>query len=558
MNLTGIGVSPGVAQGRVIRIHHDDVELPLAEPAESDPQRAQAEIRAALDAVAAAMEHRAERVSDPEAKDVLSATAMIARDPALNDEIGHQLKNGKGRLSALAASMDHFAVLLASLGEYMAERVTDLRDVHRRAHARLLGNAEPGMPELSEPAIIIAEDLAPADTAALDPALVLGIVTELGGPTSHTAILAAQLAIPAVVRCEGILDADPATLGVDGSTGEVTVNPDDAQRADLEDKRDRRERLQAESEGPGRTKDGRHVELLANIGTIGDALVAGAGDVEGSGLFRSEFLYLGRHSAPTVEEQIESYREVFEAFGSRKVVVRTLDAGTDKPLAFASLGPDVNPALGMRGLRLQREFPGLLENQLEAIARARDLTDVEVWVMAPMVATVAEVRWFADAARAVGLETVGAMIEVPSSALRAERILEVADFASIGTNDLSQYLFAADRLQGRLGHLLDAWQPGLWQLVKHAADAGTRAGKPIGICGEAGGDPLLALVAVGAGISSLSMSLTKVGLVRASLALHTYEQCRAMTDAVIASLTPDEARAAVLELADPDVAELLL
>ncbi|NLE98729.1 MAG: phosphoenolpyruvate--protein phosphotransferase [Propionibacterium sp.] len=557
MNLSGIGVSPGVVQGRVVTVHHVDVELPFAEPAEQDPARAHDEIRDALDAVATAMESRAARVADAEAKEVLNATAMIARDPAIADEISNQLRLGKGRLRALAGAIEHFAMLLNDLGGYMAERVTDLRDVHRRAHARLLGHVEPGMPELQSPAVLVAHDLAPADAAALNRDMVLAIVTEQGGPTSHTAILAAQLGIPAVVRCEGVIAAAPHTLGVDGSTGEITLDPDEAQTRELIDRSRRRARLQEQSKGPGRTRDGRHVELLANIGTFADAITAGGADVEGSGLFRTEFMYLGRQGAPSLETQTTCYRGVFQAFGDRKVVVRTLDAGADKPLGFASVGTDVNPALGMRGLRLQREIPGLLETQLEAIAAASAQSDADVWVMAPMIATVAEARWFADAARAAGLQQVGVMVEVPSAALRADRLLSTCDFASVGTNDLSQYLFAADRLQGRLASLLDAWQPALWQLTKHASDAAARAGKPMGMCGEAGGDPLLALVAVGAGISSLSMSLTKVPLVRASLAMHTQAQCEAMTEAVIDSLTPEDAHKAVLELADPAVAELL-
>lgn len=557
MNLTGIGVSPGVVQGRVVSVNHVDLELPFAEPSEPDTARAQQEIRAALDGVADAMEQRAARMASTEAREVLNATAMIARDPAIAEEISNQLKLGKGRLRALAGAIDHFARLLGDLGGYMAERVTDLRDVHRRAHARLLGLVEPGMPVLEEPAIIVADDLAPADAAALDLEMVLAIVTEQGGPTSHTAILAAQLGIPAVVRCEGILAATPTTLGVDGSTGEVTINPDEAQRRELVDRRDRRTRLQEQTSGPGRTRDGRHVELLANIGTLEDALAAGSSEVEGSGLFRTEFLYLARQGAPSLETQTECYRRVFEAFGSRKVVVRTLDAGADKPLGFASVGPDVNPALGMRGLRLQREIPGLLETQLQAIADARNGIGTNVWVMAPMVATAAEAKWFEEVARSHGLPNVGVMVEVPSAALRAERILESCDFASVGTNDLSQYLFAADRLQGRLAPLLDAWQPALWQLTKQAADAADRTGKPMGMCGEACGDPLLALVAVGAGMSSLSMSVSKVPLVRASLALHTQDQCEAMVEAVIDALTPQAAQRAVLEMADPAVVELL-
>lgn len=553
MNLTGIGVSPGVAQGRVVLVHHDDVELPIAEPREDRPKQVQQLIAATLEAVAQGLEQRAEHLQEPESSEVLKATAMIARDPAITEEVGRQLASGKGRLRALAGAIDHFSIMLSNLGGYMAERVADLRDVHRRAHARLLGNAEPGVPELTEPAIIVAADLAPADTAGLDPKLVLGIVTEQGGPTSHTAILAAQLGIPAVVRCEGILDVEATTLAVDGTFGEVAVNPDAEDRAEWGARDEHRSELQEAVGGPGRTKDGKPIELLANIGAVADAHRAGEADVEGSGLFRSEFLYLGRQTEPSLEEQTETYRQVFQSFAGRKIVVRTLDAGADKPLAFAQMGPEPNPALGMRGLRLYRALPELIETQLQAIAAAAKDCEADVWVMAPMISTPLEASWFADVAHEAGIEKVGTMVEVPGAALRAGQLLEDCDFVSVGTNDLSQYLFAADRLEGRLAELLDAWQPALWQLVLTTAQAGKTADKHVGMCGEACGDPLLALLAVGAGISSLSMALGKVPLVRASLALHTVEQCEEMLEAALATRCPAEARQAVRKLADPAV-----
>lgn len=561
MILNGIGVCPGVAEGRVVVVHHDDVDLPLVEPAEADPRAAKAEITAALEAVAVGMEARAGALEDPDGADVLLATAMIARDPAIVIEVGRQLDAGKGRLRALAAAIDHFAVLLTNLGGYMAERVVDLRDVHRRAHARLLGHPEPGMPQLTEPTIIAAADLAPADAATLDPKVVLGIVTETGGPTSHTAILAAQLGIPAVVRCEGIIaelhKLGPVSAVVDGATGEVALDPDPTQRDEWARKEAARTSLQASTTGPGHTRDGLPIELLANIGTVDDAVAAGNADVEGSGLFRSEFLYLGRQDAPSLEEQTETYRQVFAAMGRRKVVVRTLDAGADKPLHFATMGPESNPALGMRGLRLYTALPDLMECQLQAIAAAAQQTEAEVWVMAPMISTPTEAAWFADIAHDAGIAMVGTMVEVPGAALRAKHVLDECDFVSVGTNDLSQYVFAADRLEGRLAELLDAWQPALWQLTKETAAAGREAGKPVGICGEACGDPLLALLAVGAGIRSLSMSLSKVPMVRASLALHTVDECEAMLEAALAQSCPAMARRAVRELAHPDVRQFL-
>lgn len=557
MRLSGIGVSPGLAQGRVVVVYHDAVDLPLAEPAEDDPGAVQRLIIATLEEVARGMEQRAESVADPDSAEVLRATAMIARDPAISEEVGTQLRLGKGRFSALAAAINHFAALLTSIGGYMAERVADLRDVHRRAHARLLGHAEPGMPELTEPAVIVAAELAPADTVGLDSTKVLAIVTEQGGATSHTAILASQLGIPAVVGCAGILDARATVVAVDGTAGEVAIDPDSGDQDEWARKRERRAALEQESGGPGHTKDGRPVALLANLGTVADAMAAGRTAVEGSGLFRSEFLYLGRQSAPSVEEQAETYRRVFHALGRRRVVIRTLDSGADKQLAFVPSGSEANPALGRRGLRLYEAIPEIITDQLRAIARAAHMTDAQVHVMAPMVSTLDEAAWFAQLAREQGLEHAGVMLEVPAAALRAHQILEVCDFASMGTNDLAQYLFAADRQSAGNATLLDAWQPALWQLTSDAVRAGLDLGKPVGICGEACSDPLLALVAVGAGITSLSMVLPKVPLVRAALARHTVAECEEMLDAVLEADSPSTARQRVRSLVHPAFQEIV-
>lgn len=552
MSIHGIGVSPGSVAGPAVIVTTTLITPPGQRT--DDPAAAEAAVAEALEAVAADLEARAGR-ADEHGKAVLEATAMMARDPGLISSVSAFTAEGHGPVDALYLAVEQYCELLAGLDAYLAERQSDLRDVFQRAAARLLGLPAPGVPHFDEPSVIVALDLAPADTATLDPEHVLGIVTQAGGVTSHTAILAAQLGIPAVVQATGVLTASPDTLGLDGATGEVIVNPDAGMAEVLGARNKHRLALQALAQGPGATRDGHRVQILANIGTAEDARRAAKADVEGSGLFRTEFLFLERTSAPTVEEQTATYTAVFESFTGRKVVVRTLDAGADKPLAFADLGPEENPALGVRGLRLQRERDDLLTDQLTALARARETTGAEVWVMAPMVATAEEAAWFAARCREVGLPTAGTMVEVPAAAIRSQHVLDACDFASIGTNDLSQYLFAADRMNGALAHLLSGWQPALWELI--VATVHGAAGKPVGICGEVGGDPLLALVAAGAGISSLSMAVGKVGAVKASLIRHDLETCRAMLDAVLASTGPEQARAAVVELLDAEVAELL-
>jgi phosphoenolpyruvate-protein phosphotransferase (PTS system enzyme I) len=552
----GIGVSPGIAVGPVVQVR-PPVRPPAQEPASADPAAAGQLIRGVLESVAATLDDLAGR-ADPTAQQILTATAMMARDPGLAAAADKHLASGRGPATALDAAAEEYCTAFSAAGGYLAERVTDLRDVRDRAVARLLGVQDPGVPELTAPCVIVAHDLAPAETASLRPNLVLAIVTESGGPTSHTAILAAQMGIPAVVQLPRAVSIAVGTvLAVDGATGEVFVDPDRDTQADLVRRSERRAHALGAASGPGATSDGHPVALLANIGTAEDAERAGVLDVEGVGLFRTEFLFLDKETAPSLEEQVTVYTRVFEAFGSRRVVVRTLDAGADKPLAFADLGPEENPALGRRGLRLSAERPELLDTQLTALGTAAGATGADVRVMAPMVATAEEAAWFARRVREHGLDVVGVMIEVPAAALRSRHVLAEVDFASIGTNDLAQYTLAADRMQGELATLLDPWQPAVLDLVAFACDGGRETGKPIGVCGEAAADPLLALVLTGLGVSSLSMAPTRVPAVRAALRMHDLRTCTAMAAAARAARSPQDARDAALALADGLIADLI-
>jgi len=552
----GIGVSPGIAVGPVVQVR-PPVRPPDKEPAPADLVVAGEQIRQVLESVAGTLEDRAAR-ADPTAQQILTATAMMARDPGLATAADKHLAGGRGPATAVDAAAEEYCAIFTEAGGYLAERVTDLRDVRDRAVARLLGLQDPGVPELTGPCVIVARDLAPAETAGLKGDMVLAIVTESGGPTSHTAILAAQMGIPAVVQLPRAVAIGVGTiLAVDGSTGEVFVDPDPATQAELVKRSERRTEALGATSGPGMTSDGHPVALLANIGTAQDAESAGALDVEGVGLFRTEFLFLGHEKAPSLEEQVTVYTRVFEAFGSRRVVVRTLDAGADKPLAFADLGPEDNPALGRRGLRLSAERPELLDTQLTALSTAARATGADVRVMAPMVATAEESAWFARRVREHGLPVVGVMIEVPAAALRARHLLAEVDFASLGTNDLAQYTMAADRMQGELATLLDPWQPAVLDLVAAACDGGRDKGKPIGVCGEAAADPLLALVLSGLGVSSLSMAPTRVPAVRAALRMHDLSTCTAMAAAARAARSPQDAREAVLALANKFITDLI-
>ncbi|HSF97140.1 MAG TPA: phosphoenolpyruvate--protein phosphotransferase, partial [Ornithinibacter sp.] len=492
------------------------------------------------------------------AQQILKATALIARDKGLVKAAGKQLDAGRGRANAIANAVEEYCAQFEALGGYFAERVTDLRDVGSRAVAAVLGVPAPGVPDFTEPSVIVAEDLAPAETATLDRALVVGIVTQAGGRTSHTAILAAQMGIPAVVQLKDATGIPVGTfVALDGDSGEVTIAPDPSIVQEQRVRREKRAAALAGTSGPGTTRDGHHVALLANIGGVKDAEEAAALDLEGVGLFRTEFVFLSADKAPTVEEQTEIYRKVMAPFGDRRVVVRTLDAGADKPLAFADLGPEENPALGRRGLRLSAELPELLDAQLEALAIAAKETGADVRVMAPMVATAEEAAWFARRVRENGLPKGGVMIEVPAAALRSAHVLAEVEFGSIGTNDLAQYTMAADRMQGELSDLLDPWQPAVLDVVAAACDGAAATGRPMGVCGESAGDPLLALVLTGLGVSSLSMAPSKVPVVRLALSLHTLPECQRIAAAARAAATAREALEAVRDLARSELTDLL-
>ncbi len=543
--LHGAAASPGVAVGPVARMAGRVPEPPSGGPG-GPPE---AEARAALDAllqVADDLDARAEAAGG-EAQEVLEAQAMMAGDPSVAAKVEELAGQGRPAARAVWEAFASYRERLAAVGGYLAARVADLDDVRDRAVARLLGVPLPGVPDPGHPFVLVAFDLAPADTATLPRDRVLAFVTEQGGPTSHTAILARAMGVPAVVGCKGAHAlADGTRVVVDGSSGEVLVEPGDAEvdaAAARAAARAARHAV-AMAQAPGATADGQRVDLLANLGGPGDAAAAVAAGAEGVGLLRTEFLYLERAEPPSVEEQRAAYAAVFEAFPGGKVVVRTLDAGADKPLAFLGLAGEPNPALGERGLRALRRAPQVLGDQLDAIGQAAAASSAEVWVMAPMVTVPAEAAWFRERARSQPVAKVGVMIEVPAAALAAGAILAEVDFASIGTNDLAQYAFAADRQAGGLGGFQDPWQPVLLELVGRVAEAGRAAARPVGVCGEAAADPVLALVLVGLGVTSLSMAATAVADVRLLLGRHTRGQCRAMAELALAAPDAASARAA--------------
>ena len=545
--LRGVPVVPGVAYAPVIRpgrLPSLDNE-PSGDVAEPDRSAEAERFAAAASAVATRLRDRAAHATGV-ASEVLAATATLAQDRAWLGAAEKRINAGAPAIQAVIGAVEQFADMFTKLGGLMAERVTDLRDIRDRVIAELKGLPEPGVPMPAVPSVLCAEDLAPADTAGLDPALVVALATTLGGPTSHTAIIARQLGIPCVVAVEGLDAVDAGTLVlVDGTVGTVVVTPDAAVAGEAVEAARRDAERAAGWTGPGATADGHAIAVLANVQDGAAARAARDTAAEGIGLFRTEMCFLNRETEPTVDEQTDIYAEVLDAFAGHKVVVRTLDAGSDKPLKFAEHRDEANPALGVRGIRVAGGNPGLLDRQLEAIAAAGKRTGNPPWVMAPMIATAQEAEHFAAQVRSHGL-TPGVMIEVPAAALLADRILEHVEFLSIGTNDLAQYTMAADRMSAELAALTDPWQPAVLTLVAMAARAGAAVGKPVGVCGEAAADPLLACVLVGLGVTSLSAAAAAVQGVGAKLAQVSLQQCRDAADAVLAADTAAQARAAAL------------
>ncbi|UYG17366.1 phosphoenolpyruvate--protein phosphotransferase [Brachybacterium huguangmaarense] len=555
----GVAVSAGRVIGAV-----RSMAPPVAEPAadakvaeDADLQQEAARIKDAAAAVQESLTRRAER-AEGNAKAVLEATAQMAADPTL-------VQTAEGLISSTRVTPeravwdagDQVAAMLENLGGYMAERAADVKDVRARIVAELRGEQAPGIPDVAEPFVLLAIDLAPADTATLDPAKVIALVTSDGGPQSHTAILARQLGLPAIVAAKGIdAIADGSEVFVDGARGTITDEVGDRERELAAAWAELQKNPLTYSGGGVTLTDGTRMQLLANIGNAKDAEKAAAAHADGVGLFRTEFLFLDREDEPSVAEQQKAYAAVFSHFVGKKVVVRTIDAGADKPLPFLTDADEPNPALGVRAYRTSWEKRSVLTNQLDAIAAAAAESDAKAWVMAPMISTVEDVQDFIGMCRERGISPAGIMVETPSAAVTADRCLAECDFASIGTNDLTQYTMAADRMLGSLAHLNNPWQPAVLSLVGATCTGARAAGgdpeafgdsanKPVGVCGEAAGDPALAVVLVGLGVNSLSMTPRSLPAVATVLATVSLEEAQRLAQVAVSARTADEGRDAV-------------
>lgn len=551
--LTGIDVTPLAGVGTAVW-YRPDADLPEP-PAPEDVDTA-SEQAAFEDAVAEAeaeldaeRERTAERVGEDEAA-VFDAHIQFLNDPQIADGVAERIEEGLPAAHAVQETFASFIDQFAGMEGKMTERADDLRDVRDRLLRLLTDGERVDLSALPEGSIVLAERLTPSDTAQLDPDRVAGFATITGGRTSHAAIFARSLAIPAVVGIGEALEdvADGETVVVDGNTGEVVVDPDEDTVAAASESTEADVREEAVE-----TADGREIEVAANIGTPAELAPAAERGADGVGLFRTEFLFLDRDDAPDEEEQYEAYTEAIETFPDGRVVVRTLDIGGDKPVPYLDLPDEENPFLGERGIRRSLgPDAGLFETQLRALLRADADTDVgSLAIMLPLVTTVEEVvaaetvmdRVIGDLKRD-GIDAerpeFGVMIETPATAFMADELVRRVDFFSIGTNDLAQYVMAAERGNDAVADLGDFRQPAVLRAIDATTSAAEGTDVWVGMCGEMAGDPELTELLVGLGLTELSMSAVTVPAVKARVTEIDTDAASALAERALDAASKDE------------------
>ena len=542
--LHGIGAAPGVATAPAW----------LFRPPSGGKDRTG--LMKASNAAARELEAVAQRLRDAgrhEEAGILDAQALMATDPELLRSAERRTDDGSSASEAILAAGEEQASALAALGDaVISARAADVRDVVERIARVIRGDV---LPSLERRSIAVATDLPPSVTAELDPTLLVGIALEAGSPTAHAAILSRALGIPAVVGVPGLLEAvsEADLIALDGDAGEVIMEPDEAARQRLAAAADARAKVDvadaAMRHTPLATRDGHRVTLAANIGRPEEAALAAAAGAEGIGLFRTEFMFMGRASAPSVDAQEVAYAEALAPFPGRPVVIRLLDVGGDKQLPYLHLEAETNPFLGVRAIRLAARHRPLLIDQLRAILGAARRSAAGVSIMAPMVGDVAGVDLvrdlISDAGGSNAAVKVGIMIELPAAAILADQLAEAVDFFSIGTNDLTQYLLAADRTNPALAAAQDPMHPAVLRSIRAVIGAGHARGIPVAVCGEMAGDPVAAIVLTGLGIDELSMDAGSFGQVKRSLAAVSLGDAVVIANGAAQSRSAAEARSVV-------------
>jgi phosphoenolpyruvate-protein phosphotransferase (PTS system enzyme I) len=548
--LQGIPAASGLAHGKTLLIKKEELEVPKfqVKDVEAEIQRLLEACEESREEIVELKENVNDRAKSNEAE-IFEAHGMILQDVALLDRAKKAIREGANAEKACMDAFEYFAQMMEKIqDETLSSRCVDIRDVGRRVLGHLLGVSIGGT-ILTEPVVIIGDDLTPSDTVSLDKDFVLGFCTASGGPTSHTAILAKAFGLPAVVGLgDKILSVnEDSVVLVNGDKGEVTINPEESEKEAFiqreEKVKAKREKAREAAQAPAVTADGERVEIVANIGGVMDAPLGIRNGAEGVGLFRTEFLYLDRNALPTEAEQIEAYKTVFCHYEGMPVVVRTLDIGGDKGIPYLDLPKELNPFLGWRGVRMIDGAEDIFLKQFRALLQAG--IGVDLRIMVPMVSGISEIRdakaVIEKAKRELRSEgkdftedvQFGIMIEIPSAALLADRLAKEVDFFSIGTNDLTQYTLAVDRTNSKVANLASPFNPAVLTLVKHTIDKAHAEGKWVGLCGELAGEPLAAPILLGMGLDEFSMPPARVPEIKHIMGSLRKADCKKLADEVI-------------------------
>ena len=526
--LKGIATSSGIAIGKVYKLEQPIVTI---DTEQGDKEVELKRFEDALEKTLSDIEQIKQRASATLADEELAifdAHLMMAQDPEYKDQIVGMINDGLKADHATKTVSDNMIQMFECMDDaYFKERSADIKDVSFRLLCNILGLTIPDLTTIDEEVVIVAEEMTPSDTAQLNKKYALGFVTEIGGKTSHAAIMAVSLGIPAVVGCTGVMAnvKHGDTIILDAKEGNVIINPNEAELKEYTEKRDaflkEKEALQVLKDKPTITVDNHQVELVANIGNPADMENANNNGAEGVGLFRTEFLYMDKTDAfPSEDEQFEAYKKVLEDANGKRVVVRTLDIGGDKKLPYFEFDPEMNPFLGYRAIRLCLDRKDIFKDQVRALLRASVYGKLAI--MFPMIATIDEFKnakefvleqkeqLIKEGFKVSDSIEIGMMVEIPASAVLADEFAKYADFFSIGTNDLIQYSMAADRMSEKVAYLYQPLNPSILRLVKMTIDGAHSQGKWCGMCGEMGGDPLAAPVLLGLGLDEFSMSSSRI------------------------------------------------
>ena len=560
MRIQGISGSRGVAVGNVYRYIQEEIVIPDYTVAEDKVEEEIGKFAAAMAATLKQLDTIRQKALDemgPEEAAIFEAHMQIAQDPSLSDGIKSLVESSHTNVvAATAQTIETFAnIFLGMEDAYMRERGADIKDIGDRLMRNLLGMNPRGLSHISGEVILVAQDLAPSDTASLDKNVVKGIVTAAGGPTSHAAIMARTLEIPAVMGVgdiESFVDGDKAVvLGTDGI---VEINPSDADWDEYTNQaaafQEELKRLRESANLEATTTDGHHVELFGNIGKAKDAKNALTMGAQGIGLYRTEFLYMENDELPAEDVQFEEYKKVAQDMKGKPVIIRTMDIGGDKELKCLDLPSEMNPFLGYRAIRISLNRPDIFKVQLRALLRASAFGDIHI--MYPMIASVEEVKQAnamldecKEELTAEGKEfnkdiKVGIMIEVPAAAVISPILAKYVDFFSIGTNDLCQYTLAVDRMNEAIGSLYQPLHPGVLRLIKHVIDASHEQGKFTGMCGELASDPVATMILLGLGLDEFSMTASSIPLIKNILRSVSKAECEEVANKALTMDTAEE------------------